>query len=329
MNEENQPQNPPQPVADGQISRPPHVTETPQKALRTYESDVADVLAHKNISTASIAIAENKRQTGQETIGSDDAETTQKSGLTKKIIFGVASLIVIILGLGGAYYLYSLSPLAARPVTQQIVPVISSIVPADTHVSLNIDSLSTANIVNSIKNETTKVQSPNSIKEIVLTQTTNGQKFKITAGDALKYTGTHAPDTLARTLSDDWMLGIYADSNGNKNVFVVMTINYFQNAFAAMLQWENLMPDDLKKYFQQNIPVDATLSSTTPVSNGVIRGSFIDRIIKNKDVREFVTSDGQTLFLYSFIDNNKLIITSSESTLTEILTRLEQKAFIR
>ncbi len=318
MNEDNQPQ----------IPRPPHVTETPQKALRTYESDVADVLAHKNVSTASIVIAENKRQTGQEALGATDTDT-QKSSVTKKALFGLIGLVVIIIGLGGAYYLYNLSPLAVHTAAPQIIQTVSSIVPADTHVSLNIDSLSTAGLANAIKNEATKDQSPNSIKEIVLTQTKNGQKFKITASDALKYTGIRAPDTLVRALSDDWMLGTYTDTSGNKSGFVVVTVNYFQNAFAAMLQWENIMPDDLKQYFYHNTPADITSSSTTPTANGVISGSFIDRIIKNKDVREFVTSNGQILFLYSFIDNNKLVITSSESTLTEILTRLEQKAFIR
>jgi len=110
------------------------------------------------------------------------------------------------------------------------------------------------------------------------------------------------------------MLGIYTDNSGNKDVFVLTTINYFQNAFAGMLQWESVMPDDLEQY----LPI-----------NGIIKGAFVDRIIQNRDVREFVTSDGKILFLYSFIDNTKLVITGSESTLMEILSRLEQKDFVR
>jgi hypothetical protein len=61
----------------------------------------------------------------------------------------------------------------------------------------------------------------------------------------------------------------------------------------------------------------------------VIRGNFIDRIVQNKDVREFVTSDGKIIFLYSFIDNTKLVVTGSEATLSEILRRLEQQTYVR
>jgi hypothetical protein len=35
------------------------------------------------------------------------------------------------------------------------------------------------------------------------------------------------------------------------------------------------------------------------------------------------------LFLYSFVDNNKLVLAPNEATLSEILTRLEKAASIR
>ncbi len=60
-----------------------------------------------------------------------------------------------------------------------------------------------------------------------------------------------------------------------------------------------------------------------------LRGKFEDKIVKNKDVREFRTDDGKILFLYSFIDSNHLVITTSEATLAEIITRLEKQSFIR
>ena len=60
-----------------------------------------------------------------------------------------------------------------------------------------------------------------------------------------------------------------------------------------------------------------------------IRGKFEDRIVKNKDVRAFRTDAGTTLFLYSFIDNTHLVVTSNENTLAEILSRLEKQSFVR
>jgi len=88
---------------------------------------------------------------------------------------------------------------------------------------------------------------------------------------------TGTPDIVLRALSDDWMLGVYADPNGTKTVFVVATVDYFQNAFAGMLQWESVMADDLKQYLYQNTPADIAAttpetfaSSSAPMSDGYV-----------------------------------------------------------
>ena len=131
------------------------------------------------------------------------------------------------------------------------------------------------------------------------------------------------------------MLGVYADGNGTKTAFVIATVDYFQNAFAGILQWESTMADDLKQYLYANTPADIALGTSTASTSAsmnrpvILRGSFIDRIVGNKDVREFVTSDGNVLFLYSFMNNTELAITGSEAALSAILNRLEQQAFVR
>ena len=303
----------------GQIPKPDHVIPPQEKPLRTYESDVADVLAHKNISTASIAIAENRKQTGENRVGtnfksmSDLSDSNSSSRVTKKILISLAAIILIIVGVIGAFYLYNMSPLAVQPVTP-VIPVQPSIIPTDSRVGLSIDNILSGNIINSVKSELDKTRPNNTIEEIVFTQTKDNQKYRVSLSDMLNLFKITPPDILTRSLSDNWMFGIFTNNSGNKSVFMVATINYFQNAFAGMLQWESVMPDDLSQY----LPV-----------NGVIKGSFVDRIIQNKDVREFLTSDGKVLFLYSFIDNTKLVITGSESALIDILNRLEQNSFVR
>ena len=202
------------------------------------------------------------------------------------------------------------------------------------------------------------------------------------------------PDSLTRTLTNDWMLGVFSDSTGNKHLFVISTTDYFQDAFSGMLQWEKVMADDLRLYITspaikgianapgQTVPNNlisattsiVTASTTTKPANATssktsttssktkkpgpkaniaatstsniatttiaiepaftnssltLDGQFQDRIIMNKDVRAFVTSHGQTLFLYSFIDNEHLVFAGDESAISEILTRLEKQTFIR
>ena len=58
-------------------------------------------------------------------------------------------------------------------------------------------------------------------------------------------------------------------------------------------------------------------------------GSFKDKIIKNKDVREFSDISGNTLFLYSFINNNTIVIARDEGALGEIINRFENNAYVR
>ena len=162
------------------------------------------------------------------------------------------------------------------------------------------------------------------------------------------------------------MLGTYND-NGTAAPFIILTNNFFQNAYAGMISWEKTMPDDLVNVFgyadktvkQENtvttvLPI--SFASTSPTSTPAlpnfasstatsaipsfvytppissyfnIQGSFKDGVIDNKDVRAFTEPDGTMLVLYSFVDNNTIVITTDENALAEIINRLEKQTFIR
>ncbi len=356
------------------------------KPVRTYEGDVAEAMSHKRTSTASIAIAESKKQQGAERVGD---ETPSHAG--RKITMLVISILLLGGGAYGAYYLYSKSALA--PVTP-IIPqqkASPSIIPADTQAVLTIASQSPNLMRATIAQEINKPQEPNSIREIIMaTKDTSGQLVRVSATDMIKRLDINAPDILTRSLTPNWMLGVYNSPDNVKSVFIVGTTNFFQNTFAGMLQWERVMADDLRQFLYPDnvegilnangtsravVPVNplsgidsilpfagsttaatssmAQATSTATTRNATasstrsgtasttvetvaplrqyltIRGKFEDRIVKNKDVRAFRTDSGQILFLYSFIDNTKLVISDTESTLAEILSRLEKQSFIR
>ncbi len=392
------PQKVPQAQQDGHF-----ITDT-AKPIRTYEGDVAEVMSHKRTSSASIAIAESKKQEGEEKLSNEEP-----SHAGRKMTMVLISILLLGGGAIGAYYLYSISPLA--PVTQTTPQQKSapSIIPSDTQAVLVIDSQNPLATKSLIQNEILKTQVPNTIKEIITTtKNSSGALVRVSGPDMINILDISAPDILVRSINPNWMLGVYTDTENNKNIFVVVTSNFFQNTFAGMLQWENVMADDLKQYLypvepagisntstqKEEIPLQinpldnldsilptimgsstATITATTtktqtntkkqatstpkttvPAKNSskiattttktqlstttqevtpplrpyfTLRGKFEDKIVKNKDVREFRTDTGTTLFLYSFIDSNHLVITSNEATLTEILTRLEKQSFIR
>lgn len=400
----------PAPAAESRFAK--SVASGPQKALRTYETDVMDVLAHKNISAASMALAENKKS-GQPATISTKKEPSESSHIIVKALIALASLALIGGGGFGAYYLYMMSPLA--PVAQAPAPqpqVEKALVPADSSVFVPIDQLSYENARASIIAEIGKAQTPKTIKEIIPTRTaSDGSIMRVPGPDMLAIADVGAPDILSRSITSPWMLGVYADSKGNKSVFIVATTNFFQNAFSGMLQWESAMPENFHRFLQPSTgggaatysdptqtiqtteigqeqierfttslptttvkaaptstpskppirrqassageiagassPAPAATTSAlskpgsvilasstgeTPVfisSYTPITGAFTDRIIRNKDVREFKDNNGTILFLYSFLDNSHIILASSEAALSEAISRVEKQAFVR
>ncbi len=334
------------------------------KPIRTYESDVASVLAQTHSSVASIALAEHKKHEDEDRIGDAPREKpSAPSHAFTKIIMMIASLMLISGGAYAGYYFYQQSPLA--PVTPRTLSSEqTSVIPSDTISVVPIDGQVPVTILSRIRDEIAKSQNPDTIKELVFSKADSaGGRVRISGPEMISLMDIDAPDTIVRTLVPEWMLGVYMDGEGQGHPFVVAQTTFFQNAFAGMLQWEQVMADDLKQYLRTPvIPAvgqlqtynastseatmldlmtesisassTATTSPTEPVyappsQISVIRGGFQDRLVHNKDVRVFRTSTGETLFLYSFIDDQRLILTDSEATLAELLDRLDKKSSIR
>ncbi len=337
-----------------------HLPQDPNlKPLRTYESDVAEAMARERASLATMTIAETRKkeverakvqtqtQDQQENAGEIQSPRPHGDG-AKKAFLMILILIFIGAGVIGAYYLYSKSPLApATPVTQE-QKVAPSLVISESYAAIETDNLNVNTLKSRIEREAAKSQAPGTIKEIIPTKTAGAQKMRVGGPEMIGLLDIPTPDILLRSLDRPMMIGVYANPAGEKSLFVVGTSVFFQNTFAGMLQWESVMADDLKYYLfpsdvrgvanvgeggtttPSSITPSTTPSADAPVPYLTIRGHFKDRIIKNKDVRAFEDEAGQTLFLYSFVDNNtKLVLTNKESTLTEILTRLEKARAIR
>jgi len=83
-----------------------------------------------------------------------------------------------------------------------------------------------------------------------------------------------------------------------------------------MLDWERFMNEDFSPFYG---PLIATSPTTTTLT---LRSPFSDQIIRNKEARVLKDSEGEVVIMYSFVDQNTIVITTNESTFVEILTRL-------
>ncbi|MEK7463760.1 MAG: hypothetical protein AAB610_01405 [Patescibacteria group bacterium] len=296
-----------------------------QKPIRTYESDVAEALARKKSSVMSMVVAENKRETGSESISN---KPPSQAG--KKILLIVISLVFIVAGVAGAYYLYLKSPLVPDKPAQKAIKI-PSIVEPDTQKIVAINSSNEEQLVTLLSTEFMRYEiGSEKILELIPTKTVASTTVRVTGSQFVSAIKFDMPDILKRSLTDQWMLGVY-DSAGQNYPFMIFKTDFFQNAFAGMLKWEEFMPEDLADLlgYRQRTLIGDPLSTTSIATFFNIRGTFEDKIIKNRDVREFISQEGEMLFLYSFIDENTVVVATSESTISALLDRIEKQTYIR
>lgn len=335
------------PIPQDALGRPAQGTEKIpegflQKPIRTYESDLAEALAKKQTSSMTIAIAESKRKEDlQQKNGTNslDEVIVVHSHHTKQIILGFLSIIFIGGGIAGGYYLYEQSAFALPPPAQQ--PVKSTrLIPADKQVVLTVNSAARGNaFISQVASQFQKESVPAAkmidfmMYEVTIDTATNKSTIPVplTISSFMQNANTSMPDVVLRSLGDKWMLGAYTEDTGDKTLFLALSTDYFQNVFAGMLGWENSMPDDLADLFnyKQKILDQNLTASNTPASYFNTQGSFSDKVIRNRDVREFRNSAGELILLYSFIDKQTLIITTTESTFSAIIDRIEKQTYVR
>jgi hypothetical protein len=305
-----------------------------QKPIRTYESDIAEALANQKTSVVTMAIAESKARDQGDSIGNKPP-----SQVGKKIFIFLLSLIFIIAGLMGGYYLYLMSPLAVEPVAQLPAKVPSLIAP-DIQRIVSIQAMQTSQFRSLLSENFSKINnSPNELVEFVLAQSAGSTTNKITSAQFIQLANFSMLDTLKRALTDRMMTGVISNEV-ESYPFIILTTDFFQNAYSGMLRWESAMPEELSEIFNYReiaeVSSDVTsseASTTVPVTNTRsffnYRGAFKDKIVLNRDVREFTTSEGRILVLYTFINKNTIAITTSESALKAIIERIEKQTILR
>ncbi len=299
-----------------------------QKPIRTYESDLAEVFLKKDTSVMKMAIAENKKE--DETESEIITNKPNNSSNSKKYYLLLISLILIIVGMGGGYYLYLQSPLAIKTIIKDNSKYIS-IINSDSTKMFPIGNTKGNNLAENVKNELMNISGDQyKINELIITENISSTTKKVSISKFIELVSIDMPDILNRSLKNNWMIGSLI-ANSEKSPFIILKSDFFQNSYAGMLKWEITMVDDLAilfNYKDRARPQNIT-STSTLISYFTIKGKFEDKIILNRDVREFINEAGELLILYSFVDKDTLIITTSEDVLKEIINRIEKQIYLR
>lgn len=301
-----------------------------QKPIRTYESDIAEAIASRKTSVLNIAIEEKKKEDNSTsaTISNKPSPSTSN---WKKFTMLLLSIILIAGGIGGGYYLYLQSPLALPKanIGTIINTKLPSIIKPDNQKSIELGVVRTDDFPKKIQdilfNDKTDI---GKINEYILNISTGSTTTRIDGPQFFQLLDTSAPESLNRSLTKKWMIGT-SDEDFGKAPFIILSTDFFQNTFAGMLKWESDMPDEMAIAFNYNDRARQDNGTTTINSFFTIRGRFQDRVVSNRDVREFISESGELLILYSFIDKDTLVITTNEETLKKLIQKIEKQSYLR
>lgn len=284
--------------------------ETPLKQIRTFQGDVAEALQREQGSLVSIQQAEHLKKSSAQSATNTSSENTKKRTELFNLLLG--SLILFTLGTVGAWYAYhefvrrSATPIMAAP-SNRFMSV-------DTEVSLNFTATSRETLINILSGATQGVAA-REIKHVVFVKKegTKERPYLFPTSELLKMLETRTPGNLIRAFDPLFMFGAFG-----KSTFLIIKLTSFENAFAGMLAWEKDLSQDIGPLF-----ATATLLKDVPLDS-----VFTDVIDKNKDIRMLVFKD-QPVLLYSFFDNNMLIITDNIETLRVLVDRLAREKLSR
>ncbi|MDB5266756.1 MAG: protein of unknown function with transrane region [Parcubacteria group bacterium] len=128
---------------------------------------------------------------------------------------------------------------------------------------------------------------------------------------------SRASGSLVRALDPLFMLGLIGANP--RHTFIIIKLDSFENAYPGMLNWEQYLAGDL-------LPLFATIDVVKAIPEGQL---WSDVTIQNKDARVLKDLGNKTVLIYSFFDNNRLVITDTEETLRTIITRLNSEKLAR
>jgi hypothetical protein len=279
-------------------------TKTPLSAkpgelprIRTYAADMSEEI-RKRGETLSTIISAERMKMGKGPVG-DEIQTKTEIAEQEKNRGTLLSFGAVFLAVVGVVALV-LAFVFTRPAP--VTPERVTLIPVNYAELVNIGADERAAVGLGELRQDTDLRL-GEMKEFVLTQggvPLQGSEILTTLG---------APNVLARN-STNVMVGIHAFDRNQP--FLLISVSAYDRAFEGMLEWESTIADSLGTFFA---PYRAA-RDTRPEPPRI---TFSDRVYQNIDVRE---SQAEWKILYAFPRRDLLLITTNESTLREVVTRL-------
>ncbi|MBP6884969.1 MAG: hypothetical protein KBC17_04100 [Candidatus Pacebacteria bacterium] len=278
------------------------------RGLRTFSSDMATAMKDTKGSIIKIAIAEDERRR-------EDQKEIERAP-RKNLIFFLSGLLLFILAIAGIYgvFWYKEKTSVVPAVTETVIP--KSIIRSEDAQTLDITSKLNEDVIPSFREIVADPKMrAGTVKNIILAKKSgaDGAVSRITSNDFLKIARAHAPADFLRSLSKEFMLGIYLYNTSNP--FLVIKGTAHDYLLSGMIKWEPFLVEDMAKLFNIDIAGERKIYTDTP---------FKDALVQNRDARVVEDANGVPVLFYSFLDPNTILIATDPKTLIEGVRRFNE-----
>lgn len=279
--------------------------KSPLQHVRTYKDDIAKAIKKQKASKASIISAEVKKKNTLAQFKTPSDQARPYINYAIKITAGV----MIIIGIALILYFTLIYNKSSDSLPAEILP---SFIFSEGQKKIDLSGADKRTALRILNDEKEFISV--SLGEISLFHLTEGLSL-LSAQKFLTKIDARVSGAFLRSLKNDMNLGVHV-FDGNQ-AFLIFKTDFYENSFAGMLQWEKYMNEDLTPLFGPIVKLEKG-TTTESVIGSVL---FTDKVFKNKDVR-MLEDKGEIVLMYSFIDQETILITTNESTFTEILKRI-------
>lgn len=257
------------------------------KVIHTYQGDVENALREDNVSKAKVFVAEQKK----EGVGSPNETTSFNLRAV-----GVGIFFILI---GGGLVYYFINPKKeVPPGTQVLAPnnKEDDILVYDSYTKLIFPQGDKDKLERIIQNE--KQNSP-SMGVRILSFDTDADQFMYLLDPEIS-------GIFLRALKPQFAFGLATDENSISNPFLILKIESYDSAKGGLLSEEGALIKELTSILD------------IPPTGVKIRDILID----GKDARALIDNEDRIIFIYSFLNQNTLVITSDNDTFRTIKERV-------
>ena len=220
-------------------------------------------------------------------------------------IYALVILGASLLGIGTSIYWF----MSSTESQEAVVITIPSLIATNTQIPV---SLGTSRDETYDEILSASLTSRETIQIYPTIQNLEGVTVPAEATDIMNHLALRAPGSFTRAVKE-----ITFGSVGGTDPFILMRVTNFDTAFAGMLQWEQVMSSDLTPLF--GLPVTESYDPYARTDTQIRSAFFRDTIASNKSARMLVDAQNTERILYSFVQQNLILITTNSETFSTVL----------